>query len=448
MKKTLFSLLLALVLLVTPSVPAGAFNINTYEMHHEAGLIGYPENDSILYAKNADEKMYPASIAKLMTAIVMVENIEDFDNEYIVYSKEALNRILGTGSAVYAGDGLKVGEKMKASEALAALLITSSGDVAYAISEHVGGSTERFVEMMNEKAKEMGLSGTHYTNPVGLHDDNLYTTARDIYYLAKYAFAIDKIKALLTRTSYKFEATNFHSEITLPASNLMINPNSNVYYRYAVCGKTGFTSKAGRCLVSMGEYNGYTYIAVVLNAKTINGARNEFIDTANMYRWAFNNFEYKSILESTTPVTEAPLRLSSEYDYLPICFEGGLKTILPKEADASTIEYKITLSQPEFTAPVEKGTVVGSADIFYAEEKIGTLDLVAGQTIKASPVLVFLDSAKTFFTSTPMKIVYVVLVAVIVIFIASVFVLNRGKNKNRRVKYVPLTKEERDDMNK
>ena len=110
--------------------------------------------------------------------------------------------------------------------------------------------------------------------------------------------------------------------------------------------------------------------------------------------------------------------------------------------------YQRTLSQPEFTAPIEKGTVVGSADIFYAEEKIGTLDLVAGQSIKASPVLVFLDSAKTFFTSTPMKIVYVVLVAVIVIFIASVFVLNRGKNKNRRVKYVPLTKEERDDMNK
>ena len=448
MKKILFSLFLITVLMVSMAVPAGAFNINTYELHHKAGLIAYPDTDSFLYENNADLKIYPASIAKLMTAVVMVENIEDFENEYIVYSKEALNRILGTGSAVYAGDGLKVGEKMKAREALAALLITSSGDVAYAISEHVGGSTERFVEMMNEKAKEMGLDGTHYTNPVGLHDDNLYTTARDIYYLAKYAFSIDEIKSLLTRTSYKFEATNFHNEITLPASNLMINPNSNVYYRYAVCGKTGFTSKAGRCLVSMAEYNGYTYIAVVLDAKTINGARNEFIDTANMFRWAFNNFEYKSILESTTPVTEAPLRLSSEFDYLPICFEGGLKTILPKEADASTIEYNITLNQPEFTAPIEKGAVVGSADIFYAEEKIGTLNLVAGQSIKASPVLVFLDSAKTVLTSTPMKIVYLALVLVIVIFAVAVLLLNKGKKKNRRVKYVPLSKEERDDIGK
>ena len=378
----------------------------------------------------------------------MVENIENFDNEYITFSKEAMDRILGTGSAVYAGDGLKIGEKMKASEALAALLITSSGDVAYAISEHVGGSTENFVQMMNDKAKDMGLTGTNYTNPVGLHDDNLYTTARDIYYLAKYAFSIDKIKSLLSHTAYTFEATNFHDSITLPASNLMINPNSNVYYRYAVCGKTGFTSKAGRCLVSMAEYGGYTYIAVVLDAKTINGTRNEFVDTANMFRWAFNNFEYKSVLDASTPVTEAPLHLSGEYDHLPICFEGGLKTILPKEADSSTIEYKITLNSEEYYAPVNKGDVVGKAEIYYAEEQIGTLNLVAGQTIKASPLLVFLDSAKTFLTSLPMKILYVALALVIVIFVASVIILNKGKKQKRRVKYIPLSKEERDDLRK
>lgn len=446
MKKTIISLVLIFVLLLSTGITAGAFNINNYEMHHGAGLVAYPENDTIIYSKDADKRMYPASIAKLMTAIVMVENIKDFETETIVFSKEAMNRILGTGSAVYAGDGLKIGEEMKASEALAALLITSSGDVAYAISEHVGGTTENFVQMMNDKAKEMGLNGTHYTNPVGLHDDNLYTTARDIYYLAKYAFGIEKIKSLLSHTSYTFEATNFHDSITLPASNLMINPNSNVYYRYAVCGKTGFTSKAGRCLVSMAEYGGYTYIAVVLDAKTINGSRNEFIDSANMFRWAFNNFEFKSVLDASTPVTEAPLHLSSEYDYLPICFEGGLKTILPKEADASTIEYDLKLNQDEFRAPVKKGDVVGSADIFYAEEKIGTLNLVAGQTVKASPLLVFLDSAKKFLTSLPMKIFYLVLASVIVIFVLAVIILNKGKKQKRRVKYVPLTKEERDDL--
>ncbi len=446
MKKKLFALIMALFIFCSSAFSVGAFNINTYEMHHEAGLVVYLDNDTVIYDKNADKKMYPASITKLMTAIVMLENIDDLENEYIVYSKTALNMILGTGSAVYAGDGLKVGEKMRARDALAALLISSSGDVAYAIAEHVGGTIDGFVDMMNKKAEEMGLSGTHYTNPVGLHDDNLYTTARDIYTLAKFAFSIDKIRKTLELVSYTMEETNYHKSLTIYTSNLMINPNSNVYYKYAVCGKTGFTEKAGRCLVNLSEYNGYKYITVVLGASAPNGTRYDFIDSANMCRWAFNSFEFKSVLESTTPVAEAPLKLSSESDYLPICFEDGLKTILPKEADASTIEYKISLKQPEFTAPVKKGEIVGTAEVFYAEEKIGTLNLVSGQTIEASPLLVFLDAAKTFFTSSFMKGIYIVVVAAIIIFVAAVLFLNKGKKKNRRVKYIPLSKEERDDL--
>ena len=446
MKKRLFSLVLIMILLCGMSVPTAAFNINTYEMHHEAGLVVYLDNDTVIYDKNADKKMYPASIAKLMTAIVMLENINNLENEYITYSKTALNLILGTGSAVYAGDGLKVGEKMKACDALAALLISSSGDVAYAVAEHVGGTVDNFVELMNKKAKEMGLSGTNYTNPVGLHDDNLYTTARDIYTLAKHAFSIPEISKLLKMSSYTMEATNFHKELTIYTSNLLISRNSNVYYKYAVCGKTGFTSKAGRCLVALGEYNGYKYITVVLNTSTEGGVRNDFIDTSNMLRWAFNNFEYKSVLEATTPITEAPLHLSSEFDHLPICFEGGLKTILPKAADASTIKYEITLNQTEFIAPIQKGEVVGSADIFYAEEKIGTLNLVAGQTIEASPLLVFLDAVKKFFASSVMKIVYVVLCAAVFIFVISVIILNKGKKKTSRVRYIPLSKEEHDEI--
>ena len=446
MKKRLFSIILTLVLLFSLAIPASAFSINTYDMHHEAGLIAYLDTDTVIYEKNADEKMYPASITKLMTAIVMLENI-DLENDVLTYSKTALNKILGTGSAVFAGDGLKVGEQMSAKDALAALLISSSGDVAYAIAEHVGGTIENFVDMMNKKSAEMGLVNSHYTNPVGLHDDEHYSTARDIYYLAKYAFAIPEIKEMLSKYSYTVAESQYHKATTIYTSNLMINPNSNVYYKYAVCGKTGYTSKAGRCLVSLGDNKGgYQYIAVVLNAQTVNGARNDFIDSANMYRWAFNNFEYKSVLESTTPVTEAPLSLSQEYDHLPICFETSLKAILPKAADASTIKYDLTLTQSEFTAPIEKGTVVGSADIYYAEEKIGTINLVAGQTIKASPLLVFMDSSKAFLTSSFMKIVYITIAVVIGAFILMVIALNIGKKKSRRVKYQPLSRRERDEV--
>ena len=130
MKKKLFVLIMALFIFCSSAFSVGAFNINSYEMHHTAGLVAFVDTDTVIYDKNADRRMYPASIAKLMTAIVMLENISDLDSEYITYSETALNLILGTGSAVYAGDGLKVGEKMRARDALAALIISSSGDVA------------------------------------------------------------------------------------------------------------------------------------------------------------------------------------------------------------------------------------------------------------------------------------------------------------------------------
>ena len=442
MKKKFLPLLLAIFLFCF-SLPANAYQINDYEMHHEAGLIVHLDTGKVIYEKNADKKMYPASITRLMAAIVMVENIPDLENTKILYTKTANDLILGTGSVVL---NLQIGEEMVAKDALAALLISSCGDVANAIAEHVGGSNEGFVELMNKKAAEMGLKDTHFENPVGLHHDNHYTTANDIHKMAVKAFENDLIKRFCSASRYTLSATNMAGERTIVTSNMLLNPNSNVYYKYAGAGKTGYTEKAGRCLVSTATYKGYEYLAIVLKTSTPGGVRNDFIDVANMFRWAFNNFEYKTVFESTTPIAEAPIRLSADSDHLPVCFAGGLKTILPKEADASTIKYEIHLNKEEFTAPVNKGDVIGTADIFYAEEKIGTLDLVAGQTVKASPLLVFLDAVKSFLTSAFMKVVYIIVAAAIVIFALAVFFLNRGKKKTRKVKYVPMKKDEFDDF--
>ncbi len=442
MKKKIFPIILAIFLFCF-SIPANAYQINDYEMHHEAGLVVHLDTGKVIYEKNADQKMYPASITKLMAAIVMVENIPDLDNTKILYTKTANDLILGTGSVVL---NLQVGEEMVAKDALAALLISSCGDVANAIAEFVGGSNEGFVALMNKKAEEMGLENTHFENPVGLHHDNHYTTANDIYKMAVKAFENDLIKRFCSASRYTLSATNMAGERTIVTSNMLLNPNSNVFYKYAEAGKTGYTEKAGRCLVSTATYKGYEYLAIVLGTATPGGVRNDFIDVANMFRWAFNNFEYKTVFESTAPFAEAPIRLSADSDHLPICFAEGLKTILPKEADASTIKYELHLKEEEFTAPVNKGDVVGTADVFYAEEKIGTLELVAGQTVKASVILVFLDGVKSFLTSAFMKVVYIIVAAAVVVFALAVFFLNRGKKKTRGVKYVPMKKDEFDDF--
>jgi len=377
----------------------------------------------------------------------MVENIPDLENTKIPYTWDAHQRILGTGSVVL---NLKVGEEITAKDALAALLIPSCGDVAYAIAEYVGGTTENFVDMMNKKTEELGLSNTHFTNPVGLHDDDLYTTARDIYKIASVAFENEDIKDVISKSRYTVSATNMSDERTIVTSNLIINMNSNVYYKYAIGGKTGFTDEAGRCLVCLASFGGYNYMSIVLGVENPPGVSNHFIDTANMFRWAFNNFEYKTLFGNTTPVAEAEVTLAKDTDFFTICFENGLRSLLPVDADDSTMDYEIHLDKDSFEAPISKGQKVGTADIYYANEKIGTLNLVAAQEVEASGFKVFMKSVGDFFTSDGVKTVFIVLGLIIgliiIILIIWIAVLNLGRKKNRKVKYRRLSKKELEEL--
>ncbi len=444
MKKRFVVLVLALLLIF--ALPSSAYQITGYEFHTKAAMLISMDTGDVLYALNENERMYPASITKLMTAIVMVENIKDLDTEYVTYSKDAQDLILGSGSVVYAGNGLVIGEKMRARDALASLLIASDGDVCYAIAEYVGGTIGEFVDMMNAKAEEMGLKNTHFMNPVGLHDDNHYTTASDIYVFAKYAFDIPEIKEMASKATYKMESTGIHAERTISNSNMMLNPNSSVYYKPTVCGKTGFTDEAGRCLVSVASDSGYNYMAIVLNSETIKGARNEFIDSANMYRWAFRNFEYKVVLGDSTPIDEMTVNLSSETDFVPVTIENGLEALLPKEANSSTISFKTHFNSESIDAPVAKGQLLGTADVYYAEEKIGTVNLIAANDVKVNVFLKFMRDFKEitskFFTSPFMIVVYFLLGAAIIGFVSYTVYLNTTKKKRRKVRYMPMEKDD------
>ncbi|MBR6743404.1 MAG: D-alanyl-D-alanine carboxypeptidase [Clostridia bacterium] len=443
MKKRIISLILIFIIVFSLFSPttASAYQITGVDLHCEAAMLVSLDTGDVLFTKNAQKRMYPASITTLLTAVVVIESAEDFENGTITYTKSANNLILGTGSVVL---GLKVGEEIAVKDAVAATLVSSCGDAAYALAEHIGGSKEGFAELMNQKAQEIGLTNSHFTNPIGLHDEEHYSTAEDIYILAKYAFSNEFIKKCLSSASYKLGATNMRPEKTIVTSNLMINPNTSVYYKLAVWGKTGFTDEAGRCLVSIASNQGYNYIAVTLGTATPGGVRYEFLDSANMFRWAFNNFEYKSVLAKNTPVAEAKVELSFETDHVTVGLEGGLEALLPKDADSSTIKIKPRLSSDTFKAPIEKGQKMGEADIYYAEEKIGTVNLVATRQVKANGFLIIARSLKDFLTSTVMKIVYVAVALAIIIFTIVVIEINHSKKRHRKVKYKPISKKEID----
>jgi len=396
------------------------------------------DTGEILYENNADKKVYPASITKIMTAILMLED-EKFDpNGKIAMTEEVLTMILGTGSVV---SNLKAGEIITQKDLLYYVLMSSAGDCTYLAAMHYSGSVEAFVAEMNSKAKELGLKNTHYVNPIGLHDDEHYTTVKDIYTLAKYALENPTFKEVCETPRYTVPATNYSGPRILSSTNFLMDNTTNYYYSYAKGIKTGFTDEAGRCLVSTASYNGYKYMCIVMGCP--GHLKNHFTESTELYRWAFNNFSFKEIAKSDEPVCEMPVELSLDTDFVPLYFKEPFISILPNDADDSTIVIEPHLNSESVEAPIKKGMVLGTADVIFAEKVIGTVELVAGQDIEKSKLLQVVDTAKKILKSKYMKAVYFTVIIIIVGFILICIIMNVSHRRRRKVKYKPYKGKER-----
>ena len=447
MPKKIFSIFFAIFLcfacLLAP-VNVSAYEATSVEKYEKAGMLISLDTEEILYENNIDMKVYPASITKIMTTILMLES-DKYDPEgKITMTKSALDLVLGTGSSV---SYIKEGDEFTQLDLVYLVLMSSYGDCTYLAAEYYGGTVENFVAMMNSKATELGLSGTHYENPVGLHHETNYTTVRDIYTLSKYALQNETFKTVCETPRYTMPATNMRGERTLVTTNALQDPNTNYYYRGRAKGvKTGFTDEAGRCLVSTASYNNYNYMCIVMGCPP--KEKKHFSESIDLYNWAFNNFSFKEVASSTEPVCEMPVELSLETDFVPLHFKKPFVSVLPNEADDSTIVIKTHLSSESVEAPIKKGDVLGTAEIIYAEKVIGTVDLVAGDDVEQSGILVIVKYVKSIFTSIYMKLIIALAVIAVLIFIILCIKLNISRLKKRKVKYIPYGKKEKNTHEK
>lgn len=434
MIKKIFSIIFLILIISTcilTPVSVSAYEVTGFEINAKAGALISLDTDEYLYQNNIDQKVYPASLTKIMTAVVMLES-EKFEAEgKIQMSQSALDLVLGTGSVV---SHFVAGEEFTQFDLLNLVLISSFGDCTYLAAEYYAGSVDEFVKMMNDKAKELGLENTKYSNPVGLHDENNYTTVRDIYTLTKYALKNKMFKEVCDTPRYTM-STNLTAKKTLSTTNALQDNTTNYYYQYAKGVKTGYTDEAGRCLVSTASANGYNYLCIVMGCPPTE--KKHFTDSINLYRWAFNNFSFKKVADSSEPVCEIPVELSFETDFAPLFFKEPFITVLPNGTDDSTIIVEPHLVSESVEAPVKKGQVLGTADIIYAEKVIGTCDLIAGEDINPNTLLVVLKYIKTALTSVYMKILLIILVVAVLIFILLCIRLNMSKIKKRKVRYIP-----------
>jgi len=436
-KKTI-SLIFSIFLICSVfTTTALAYKPSTFTLTAEGALIANVDTDAIIYEKNADQKLYPASLTKIMTAVVVLDECADPENTIVTCSQDALNLLLGTDSSMF---NLVGGEQFSALELLYILLVHSANDAANSLAEHFGGTIPGFVDKMNAKAKELGMTGSHFMNPHGLHDEDHYTTPRDMYILTKHALENETFKKIFGTVRHTVPATNMTPHTRILATTVFIqDPNTslaNTYYRPVDGGKTGYTDPAGRCLVTYAEEDGITYICVVMNCPVKNAAgvkvRYEFAETKQLYEWVFNEFEYREVYDTATPVGECPVDLSMDTDTVALALKAPVNAVVPKAAEMSSFKVEVELLNERAEAPIALGQELGTATIKYAGETLATVPVVAINAVDRSGMLAFVKGVTDFFGGSIFAIIILVILLLIVSFIVYIIIINRNRRKRRR----------------
>ncbi len=290
MKKIVSIILIVGLLLSFSTVFASAEEITPeFELHADSILVANLENNNVYYSKNADTKRQIGSVTKIMTYIVVNDNVADFDNTMVEIKQEPLDEIKDTGYSSAGFEGY-AGSSFSVYDLLCGMMIPSGCDAAQELAYFVGGTTENFVKMMNEKAQSLGCKGTLFTNPTGLDTEDYYTTANDLLKIVKYAYTCKNFTEI-TSTEYGTALSDTYPWIN--TNNLVNEVNGNrYYYQYSTGAKTGTTDTAKKCIVATAEKGKDKIVCIALGAENNTDSDLNFVqmDAKNLLSWAFDNF--------------------------------------------------------------------------------------------------------------------------------------------------------------
>lgn len=444
MKKlaVLLSVLILFPLLMPFKADAVTFTPN-FTVNSEAAVLINLDKDIVVYEKNPTKKIYPASLTKIMTAIIVLDHVQDLDNTEFEAPLVVFDELYGQGASAV---GYSRGEIATVTDLMYSMLMYSACESAGILAYNVGNeSIPNFVDMMNAKAQEIGCTGTNFVNPHGLFDEDQYTNAHDMALIAKYAVEnYPKFVEIACTTEYTMKATNYQAEgwATIYHTNKMLRPSSDYYYQYARGIKTGTLDESGRNLVSMARKDGNNYLLVTMGAPMYdadgNAVNGQFEDHKNIYEWAFENFSYEKILSTGQEITELPVKLGQDCDHVLLVPAEDFYTLWPATLDVSNLKTEIDTSgavdeDGMVMAPVEKGQKLGTYTLSLSGEKLCTVDLVAKEGVELSRIDYNIMKAKAFVSSFWFKLAAGIAVGLIVIYTVLLAV---AAKKRRRRKHV------------
>ncbi len=427
------------------------YDIDAPDYETEIALLVNADTDTVIYSKNADRVTAPASLTKLVTAMVVLNECTDLQKK-IVCSYDAVHSLDGTGSSVA---GLIADEKTTLEMLLYCLFLPSANDAAAVLAETFGdGKSETFVAKMNAYVQELGCKNTHFANAHGLDDESVKgfesdtqnrTTATDMYIIAKKALENETIVKISSKYGKTMPKTNKSDIRYLYNTNPLLNSYSEYYYEEAIGLKTGTTDKAGACLISSATKDGYTYISIAMRGETdkiIDGKpyNTAFLMCRYMLRWAFNNVKMKVIADDNYILGEVGVKFGQGADYVGLVPKISIASVVHENLTIDDLTVKLSDKFPETVdSPIEKGESVGTAQLMYKDVVVADVELVAYQTVKKNYLWAMFSWIENIATSKVFLVVMLVIIAVIVVLYFGT--KNQRKRKKRRKNRVEVVKD-------
>ena len=419
-----------------------------YKAKAKAALLYDLNSDSLVFAQDIDERLFPASLTKVMTCLLTLEMEQDLD-KVVTVTAEGLKGQEPGGSNI----ALKVGEEMSVKDLLYGLMVKSGNDAASVLAVNNSGSIEAFVEVMNRRAAELGCTGTHFMNPHGLHHDEHYTTARDMARILREAMKYPLFEEIFTTKEYTVPATNLSEAREMKTTNFLIRSNGYPYVldSRVLGGKTGNTSKAGRCLVTLSEKDGMRLISVILGAKAVYGADGysfarygNFEETSAMLDFAYGRFTTMQVLHPTQVAGQFAVSGGAHNAFGAI--SESMAAAVPLGSDINSIRYEYSLTG-NLTAPVAKDQEIGVVRVWYentclAQQTLRSASAVAVEEKRQDQSQEQEDDSEGIWNT----ILTVVLIAVAVIFVLVMALRIRAaaiRRRRRRRKNAAKAKQKR-----
>ena len=347
------------------SVKAEAYWPEGPEIQTPSAIVMEVNSGAVLYEKNSDAKNYPASITKILTTLVALE--QSALDETVTFSADAVYKNEGDTSHI----ARDLGEEMTMEQTLYAVMLESANECAYAAAEHVGaklgGNYQTFVDLMNERAKKLGCENTHFNNANGLPDEQHWTTARDMAKISVEAYKNEMFRTITGTKTYQIPPTNKHSGITyLNNHHAMLHYYRTNQYLYDYCtgGKTGYTVVAGATLVTFAEKDELSLVCVVMNTDNTS----QYLDTTALLEYCFQNFKSYPISENNTAIANKNMGIMNNNESY-VTFHKEASVILPITASFEEAEY-------ELVENTTGGSSVAQLRYSYAGRDVGTVDIV------------------------------------------------------------------------